>query len=481
MIESNKQKGFIMDNDNKFRQPLVIVALTILMMYSISFIKLDYEIPAINFKLKTVDLLIDVKEEIANEPQSLNSFERSAPRMNEASLDFTTAFSSMLSFFVITPDKSDVSGAPILQGKKASITGNTKQLSYFFDAIKSAKTKTVRVAHFGDSAIEGDLITSDVRESLQNKFGGNGVGWLGITSQDIMFRQTTKHTFSDNWESAALYTSNSKSLPLGISGEVCIPKGNAWVQYETTRFRKSLKDFSLVRLYYANAKNSTINYSFDGGAKQTATLKTGAALQELVIRPASRAKVVRIEFTMADQAYFYGVSLENENGIYVDNLPLRGNTGVDLGSLQVSFLKEFAKYLDYKLIILEFGLNIAGSRNTDYIWYEREMVKMINNLKSVFPRASFLMISVHDKSMKKGSSFVTDPAILKLLETQKNIAKLTDVAFWSLFDAMGGENSMPNWVNANPPLAFKDFIHFNDQGAKKVAELLNAALMEQYK
>lgn len=470
-----------MNSENKFRQPLVIVALTILILYSISFVKVDYEIPGINFKLKDVDIFSDIREELATEPQSLHKLKQRTPTINEASLDVTNVFSSAVSFFESTPDKSDVSSSSLVQGRKTSITGNVKQLSYFYDAVKNAKTKTVRIAHYGDSAIEGDLITSDIREALQNKFGGNGVGWLGIISQDITFRQTTKHSFSDNWESAALYSSNPKGLPLGISGEASVPKGNAWVQYETTRIRRSLKDFSLVRLYYANAKNSTINYSFDGGTKQTAALKTGSALQELVLKPTSRAKSVRIEFTMADQAYFYGVSLENETGVYVDNLPLRGNTGVDLGSLQASILKEFSNYLDYKLIILEFGLNIAGSRNTDYSWYEKEMVKMINNLKSAFPKTSFLMISVHDKSMKKGSSFVTDPTILRLLETQKNIAKRADVAIWSLFDAMGGENSMSNWVNANPPLAFKDYIHFNDQGAKKVAELLTDALLEQYK
>lgn len=470
-----------MDSENKFKQPLVIVVLTTIILYALSFVKVDYEIPQINFKLKNVDILLDIKEETPIEPQSLNRLKLGTPRINKASLDFTKIFSSAISFFESSVDNSGVSNLPLLQGRKTSITGNVKQLSYFYDAVKNAKTKTVRVAHFGDSAIEGDLITSDIREALQNKFGGNGVGWLGIVSQDITFRQTTKHSFSDNWETAALYASNPKGLPLGISGEAAVPKGNAWVQYETTRIRRSLKDFRLVRIYYANAKNSSINYSFDGGAKQTAALKVGNALQELVLKPTSRAKSVRLEFTMPDQAYFYGVSLENEAGVYVDNFPLRGNTGVDLGSLQASILKEFSKYLDYKLIILEFGLNIAGSRNTDYSWYEREMVKVINNLKAAFPKTSFLMISIHDKSMKKGSSFVTDPTIIRLLQTQKNIAKLADVAIWSLFDAMGGENSMPNWVNANPPLAFKDFIHFNDQGAKKVADLLTEALLEQFK
>ena len=470
-----------MDDNNKFRQPLIIIALTILGMYAISFVKVDYEIPGVNFKLKNVDILSDVKEETASEEQSAKFQNESAGGLNEASFIFPDIFASAFSYLESKPDKTDLNLMPVFQGKKTSITGNVKQLSYFYDALKSAKSKVVRVAHFGDSAIEGDLVTADIRETFQNKFGGNGVGWLGITSQDIMFRQTTKHTFSDNWESAALYTNNQNGYPLGISGEAFVPKGNAWVQYETTRIRRSLKDFSLVRLYYANAKKSTITYSFEGGAKQTADLKTGSALQELILKPSSRAKSIRIEFPMADQAYFYGVSLENEPGVYVDNFPLRGNTGVDLNSLSPAILKEFSKFLDYKLIILEFGLNIAGSRNTDYSWYEREMVKVINNLKSAFPKTSFLMISVHDKSMKQGSNFVTDPKILKLLETQKNIAKIADVAIWSLFDAMGGENSMPVWVNANPPLAFKDFIHFNDQGAKKVADLLTDALMEKYK
>jgi hypothetical protein len=475
-----------MDSENKFRQPLVIVTLTIILLYTISFINVDYEVAGINFKLKSVDILSDIKDIPLTDPQQPTNemnhvLPQQLPVVNTASLDFTKIISSVESIFESDPVKTENSYEPILQGKKTPVTGNVQQLSYFFNALKNAKSKLVRIAHYGDSAIEGDLITSDIRERLQQKFGGNGIGWLGITSQDITFRMTTKHSFKGNWESPSLYTNNPKGLPLGISGEVFIPKGDASVQYETTTARRYLKDFSLVRLYYSNAKNSTINYYFDNGAKQTATLKTGTGVQELILKPTSRAKSIRIEFPMVDQANFYGVSLENEPGAYVDNFPLRGNTGVDLGSLQVNMLKDFSKFLDYKLIILEFGLNIAGSRNTDYNWYEKEMVKMIKNLKSAFPNTSFLMISIHDKSMKKGSGFVTDPTILKLLDTQRNIARQADIAFWSLFDAMGGQNSMPNWVNANPPLAFKDFIHFNDQGAKKVAELLTDALLELYK
>ena len=36
--------------------------------------------------------------------------------------------------------------------------------------------KTVRVAHYGDSQIELDRISSDLREALQTRFGGSGTG-----------------------------------------------------------------------------------------------------------------------------------------------------------------------------------------------------------------------------------------------------------------------------------------------------------------
>jgi lysophospholipase L1-like esterase len=470
-----------MDSQHKIKQPAAILSITIIVLILISFVKINYEIAGI--QLRNVDLFSDIKNDKVDE-QQLNllrdkpDYKHINTKVSQASFDFSAMFDTALNF--LTGSNNDAASI-LLQGKKTPISGNTKQLSYFFDAVKNSKTKTVRVAHYGDSAIEGDLVTSDIREALQNKFGGNGVGWLGIVSQDITFRMTTKHSFSDNWETAALYTSNPKGLPLGISGECAIPKGNSWVQYQTTSAKRYLKDFTIAKLYYSNAKVSQITYTFDGGAKQTANLKTGSSVQELVLKPTGSAKSIKIEFPLAEQAYVYGVSLENGPGVYVDNLPLRGNTGVDVGSLQQNILKDFGKYLDYKLIILEFGLNIAGSRTTDYSWYEREMVKVINNLKTAFPKTSILMISVHDKSMKKGSNFVTDPTILRLLATQKEITKQADVALWSLFDAMGGENSMPKWVDSNPPLAFKDYIHFNDQGAKKVADLLVEALTSLYK
>ena len=301
------------------------------------------------------------------------------------------------------------------------------------------------------------------------------------TATSITFRTTTKHSFSpaNTWEVASLYGPNPKNLPVGISGEIVIPKGNAWVKYEITRSQRSLKEFNSIRIFYTNAKASAIKVYFnESTTPKVVNLVAGADLKELLVKCDAPSKSVKIEFPLADQAYFYGVSLENPVGLYVDNFPLRGNSGVDILKILPNTLKDYAKFVDYKLIVLEFGLNLAGK--TDYSWYEREMGRVIGHLKTAYPKASILMISVHDKAVKQGSNFVTDPSVLRLLETQKNIATKNNVALFNLFEAMGGNNSMGKWVTANPPLASKDYVHFNIYGAKRVADMITQSLLDEF-
>ncbi len=49
-----------------------------------------------------------------------------------------------------------------------------------------------------------------------------------------------------------------------------------------------------------------------------------------------------------------------------------------------------------------------------------------------------------------------------------------------MYEVMGGKNSMPKWVNAEPKLAAKDYIHFTPKGAKKIAEEFYSKLIGLY-
>ena len=109
------------------------------------------------------------------------------------------------------------------------------------------------------------------------------------------------------------------------------------------------------------------------------------------------------------------------------------------------------------------------------------MVKVINQIKHAFPNVPIIMIGASDRSVKKGADFITDPSLEDLIKTQLNISKSADVLYWNEFESMGGKNSMPKWVEHNPPFAYRDYIHFNEEGVKKIAEMFSSVLLKEMK
>jgi hypothetical protein len=101
-------------------------------------------------------------------------------------------------------------------------------------------------------------------------------------------------------------------------------------------------------------------------------------------------------------------------------------------------------------------------------------------MQRAFPNASILIIGMSDKSSRIDGEFQTDPSVPRLLKAQRSLAERNHAAFWNLFAAMGGENSMVSWVEDSPPLANKDYTHVNSRGAHKIAGLLFDYLMQEY-
>jgi lysophospholipase L1-like esterase len=358
------------------------------------------------------------------------------------------------------------------------LEGNIHQMSYFYNALKDSKTKNIRIAHFGDSVIEGDLITSDFRSSLQSKFGGDGIGMLSFTSEDTRFRVTVKHSFSDDWKTYTIFGGDHGNMSLGINGTVSIPSQGSWIKLESSGIPGTFKTLKKIVIYYSDAKNSSLKYSLNNSPEKSAALQTGSGIKQLIIN-GENSSSIKIISTQKEQARFYGISIESDKGIIVDNFPIRGNSGVSIRDINSKTMQDFNKYLDYKLIILQFGLNLITTGQTDLEWYEKEMVKVINQLKSSFPESSLLIVGIGDKCIKKGSRLITDPNILKLVALQKRVADETGIAFWNLFESMGGENSMLEWANSKPPLAMKDYTHFNNEGARRIAKMLSDAVLQK--
>lgn len=176
--------------------------------------------------------------------------------------------------------------------------------------------------------------------------------------------------------------------------------------------------------------------------------------------------------------------MDGTQGIVVDNFSLRGSSGLSLRSVPVWMMREFNEQRPYDLIILQYGLNVATERGRNYDRYRDGMATTIAHLKSAFPQAGILVVSVGDREYKtEEGDLRTMPGIKNLVRYQQNLAADSGVAFWNMFEAMGGEGSMADMVHAKPSLANYDYTHINFRGGKHLAELLYEALVygkEQY-
>ena len=361
-------------------------------------------------------------------------------------------------------------------GNKVKITGDIDQLKYFFDALEKTKSQKVRIAHYGDSIIWGDIITDNLRVELQKQYGGHGIGFLSICNDDLSARKTIEHQFSSDWDWASVFTKNRNHYPIGIAGTVAKASSNSTVFFGSNGTSKATDTFSEISLFYSNTgSNASMNYKIDNSNPKKVKLSAGKSLNSTDIEFKRKTKKINIEFNNSNGAFFYGITLDSGNGIYIDNFPFRGNSGVSMRDLDKGLLKDFSEKLNYKLFILQFGVNVAASGNVNYKWYSHVMLKAIKSIKKLFPKSSILIISPGDLGQKKGKRIITHPEIKKFVKVQEEIAKKGKVAFWNMFQAMGGENSISGWVNASPPLAFKDYCHLTWDGGEVIShKLLNA-------
>jgi hypothetical protein len=349
--------------------------------------------------------------------------------------------------------------------------------------LETTKKGKIRIGYYGDSMTDGDLIVQDLRALFQDAFGGQGIGFLPITSESAKSRGSVWHTYSNTWKTQSYVNVKRPKRPFGVCGQVFFTQGNGtWVQYKSSN-QKHINQLYAPVLYYGSSgnKEAKVEIIYNDTVKVVKPLSTNKLLNMLSLTEGHNTKSVRINFIKSDSIPIYGVSSGERQGVYVDNFSSRGNSGLPISLFNVDLMNRFDDALGgYDLIVLHFGANVLNYGTLDYSWYERGMTKVVNQIRACFPNTSILIVSTADKSTKVNMEMQTDKAVVPLANAQHKYARNTHSGFINLYELMGGKGSMKQWVEANPSLASKDYTHFNARGAKKVAHLLYNKLMEEY-
>lgn len=470
-----------MNTDNNFGRLLALLLLTQAICFGL------YYLPDTLFghKIKKVDLLSDLR--IKPESLSLDSLRMLLEQPDTLLVDSVAlrdsiskatgidsvalALRDSLYNIMYSVQGADSTGTRIEDYSVGHIG-----MKKFFTALKNRQTlgRPVRIGFLGDSFIEGDILVADFRSGMQQQFGGRGVGFIPITSVASQFRPTIVQK-SEGWTTWSILTDREHAYTL--SGMMFEPKGeNTSVSVKTTNRYPELEAASSLKLLYEQNTATRIKLFYNG---QTDTISEVLPPTSVVTQYERTGTFTEATFSFTETAGFraLGVALEDHSGIVVDNYSLRGNSGMNLKRLNVDHCQALNKVRPYDLIVLQYGLNVVSDSVLQYGWYGTRMVEVIHHIQSCFPEADILLLGVSDRSHQEDGTFETMPAVLALLHAQRQSARRAGIAFWNVFGAMGGENSMVRYVGNN--WASKDYTHLSFRGGREVATALLKAILSE--
>lgn len=332
-----------------------------------------------------------------------------------------------------------------------------------------ARGQLTRIAILGDSYIEGDIFSQDVRALLQQQYGGSGVGYVNMYSEFPGFRRSVNQSGS-GWTAHLAGQKGTDGSYIGISESYFTPDGHAVATYKGTKKVPRTDIWSRSKFLCIAPDGASIVLS-SGEKSDTFILEPSSAVKALEMTGSVSSFKVSLNST---SVVGLGVWLDSESGVAVDCMSARGFSGVSLQKVNVELCREMARYVDYDLIILEYGLNAMSAGQKNFSVYSNQMVAVVEHLRECYPNAEFLIMSIGDRGENKGGEIKSMSSVRYMIEAQRDAARKARCLFWDTREAQGGEDAIAEW--AKNGYINKDYIHMSHKGGAKLAELFVTSL-----
>lgn len=354
---------------------------------------------------------------------------------------------------------------------------NATALSNFFEALADASSgrriEPVRVMHFGDSHVAADVLTAEIRQRLQGRFGDGGTGLIVPRNPMSARRRGVSSGATQGWQIEGIGgRSESDGIygPAGISLATTSRNERIWLEASCNHFE----------VYYVRQPGGgKIDVTLDGSSvlDEPLSLASHRVATESVTfdNPADTVHRLEIRTLTTGKTRILGIVAERlAPGISYDVLGINGARASRLLSWNAVALATNLGHRNPDLIILTYGTNEV----TDATWspasYRRLLRSVIQELRAAAPQASILLFAPSDRA-DLPTAAGRMPA---MIETQRRVAFESKAAFWSAYDAMGGSGSMNSWVMRG--LGQGDHVHLTRQGYAQLADTFFRDLMRAY-
>lgn len=341
-----------------------------------------------------------------------------------------------------------------------------------FDALENARNKAVRILHYGDSQLEGDRITGVLREHFQETFGGYGPGMLpavqtiGSAAGRVSAVPELEHYMY--FGSSEFFADHKRYGPLAQMA-VVDTVATFYLQASGSPHSCSFRKVSVALAGDAECTLSTDDTEMEMTSSQDASFQ-GLRLFTALLPHNYRKATVRVE----GSAEVYGILMDGMGGVSMDNIAMRGASGTIFSSIDRNTMAPFFRAQNVRLILLQFGGNsvpyLKGKDNISN--YKKQLQHQIAYFQKLAPEARIIFIGPADMATNEEGEMKTYPQLPLVVDSLRQGALESGAAFWDMYKAMGGRGSMAKWVEADPPLAGEDYIHFTPLGAKHISKIL---------
>ncbi|MBE9518638.1 MAG: hypothetical protein IMY68_08710, partial [Bacteroidetes bacterium] len=324
-----------------------------------------------------------------------------------------------------------------------------------------------------------------IRYRMQRNFGGTGTGLvqaIPLYSGSLSYRQEEagewlRYTYFGKRDSTIMHKSYGI---MGAFASVPTPEDDSWpmLYYRFNTSRRSGQVRRIRVFLHSYVEGASLAFRANDDFSDTLRgLPDGFSVAEF--RHFEELLELRINFNLPEGGRIYGISFESEGGVQVDNIAMRGGSGLIFTSMSRGTQEAMLDNLSPGLILLQYGGNVVPYMSSSY--YRRAFKRQLKFFKEVCPGIPVIVIGPSDMAIREEGEFITYPGLEGIRDALRDAALESGFGFWDLYDAMGGHNSMASFVQADPPLATPDYVHFTNLGVNLVAEMFYNALMLEYK
>lgn len=443
---------------------VIVIFVAVAALFGVSYLPLE---KMTGGKVRDFNLVGDIMDAVSLDSDSieLEGAEAIDPALQQAMKD-TRAVDTMLS-------ATDSMPLIAIQPSKIANTMALEDYTESGQGLKRTRSKLAaggltRVAVIGDSYIEGDIFTQDLREMLQSHYGGGGVGFVNMHSDFPGFRRSVKQGGS-GWKE---YAANKKADPkyTGLSQHYFTASSNATASYKGTDKVPHVANWDTSSFLFISPSNSAVKVKTGQGEWVTHNITGSPDVQCITIDgPTDNFEIS----TTSPSLVGLGSWMYNKKGVTLDCMSSRGFSGLTLKNVSPVLAAQMSKFIDYDLIILEFGINAMSPKQKDFKVYGNRMVEVINHVRECYPNADIIMMGIGDRGQKQGGEVHSMISAPYMVDAQRDAARRARCLFYDTRESMGGQDAIVQWVKEG--LANKDYIHLTHSGGRKLAEpLFNA-------